>query len=224
MKPLFVLIVCISLGGSVSSQTISAFIPERVEASQRFLFYLHGGIIQEQGVNAISPRFGAYEYLKILDTLSSHGFHVISEARPRGTEEVIYARKVARQIDTLISRGIGPENIIVVGASQGAYIAIEVARQLKNDKISYAILALCSEYALDYFLKDPGALCGNFLSIYESSDSKGSCHKLLADQRCKTGYREIRLNMGNGHGFIYKPYREWVHPLVTWGREGRNKE
>jgi hypothetical protein len=219
MKPLFAFILCISFVWPAPGQTVSAFVPERIEPSQRFLFYLHGGIIQEQGINAISPRFGAYEYQKILDTLSRHGFQVISEARPRGTEEVAYARKVARQIDTLISHGVGPENIVVVGASQGAYIAIELARQMKNSRINYAILALCSEYALDYFLKDPAELCGNFLSIYESSDSKCSCHRLLAEQRCKTGYQEIRLEMGNGHGFIYKPYCEWVQPLIKWVRE-----
>jgi hypothetical protein len=224
MKQVLASILYISvIAPGVLGQTIGAFVPEKPDASQKFLFYLHGGIIQEQGINAISPRFGAYEYMKILDTLRRHGFNVISEARPRGTDEVAYARKVSKQIDTLINRGVAPENIVVVGASQGAYIAIELARQLKNSRISYAILALCSAYALDYFLQDPVELCGNFLSIYENSDSKGSCDKLLAEQYCKTGYKEIRLSMGNGHGFIYKPYREWVMPLVKWagGVRGR---
>jgi hypothetical protein len=31
-----------------------------------------------------------------------------------------------------------------------------------------------------------------------------------------SGYKEIKLSMNNGHGFLYKPYREWVHPLVKW--------
>lgn len=216
MKPVFTLILSIAFAAAIQGQTISAFAPKRPDASQKYLFYLHGGIVQEQGINAVSPRFGAYEYLKILDTLRSHGFNVISEPRPKGTEDLAYAVKVSKQIDTLMSRGVAPENIIVVGASQGAYIAIGVARRMKNSRISYAILALCSEYALDYFLKDPVALCGNFLSIYETSDSKGSCHKLLSDKLCKTGYTEISLSMGNGHGFIYKPYREWVLPLVQW--------
>lgn len=216
MKLVSAFILCIAFAAPTSGQTISAFTPKRPDASQKYLFYLHGGIVQEQGINAVSPRFGPYEYLKILDTLRSHGFHVISEARPKGTEDLDYAIKVSKQIDTLMSRGVAPENIIVVGASQGAYIAIGVARRMKNSRISYAILALCSEYALDYFSKDSVALCGNFLSIYETSDSKGSCHKLLGDKRCKTGYTEISLSMGNGHGFIYKPYREWVLPLVQW--------
>jgi hypothetical protein len=220
MKPLSGLILCLSIiAANAPGQTISAFVPKETDASQKFLFYLHGGIIQEQGINAFSPRFGPYEYLEILDTLRSYGFNVISEARPRGTEEAVYALKVSKQIDTLVSQGVKPENIIIVGASQGAYIAIELARRLKNSRINYAILALCSAYALDYFLKEPVALCGNFLSIYESSDSKGSCYRLLAEKECKTGYKEIKLNMGNGHGFIYKPYREWVLPLVKWAGE-----
>jgi hypothetical protein len=221
MKQVLVSILISMMASNLQGQTISACVPKKTDGSQKFLFYLHGGIVQEQGINAVSPRFGAYEYLKILDTLRSHGFYVISEARPRGTEEAAYAMKVSRQIDTLISRGVAPENIIVVGASQGAYITIALARQLKSSRISYAILALCSEYALDYFLKEPTELCGNFLSIYESSDSKGSCQRLLAEQQCKKGYKEIKLNMGNGHGFIYKPYPEWVLPLVRWAGEAR---
>ncbi|MGH7452622.1 MAG: DUF1566 domain-containing protein, partial [bacterium] len=45
-------------------------------------------------------------------------------------------------------------------------------------------------------------------------------------QDCISDYKEIKLNMNNGHGFLYKPYREWVHPLVKWinGQENHAKE
>ncbi len=124
--------------------------------------------------------------------------------------------RLSTQIDTLLNAGVLPENIIVVGASLGAYITIETANILKNRKINYAILGLCNEYNLNYYSKYRKELCGNFLSIYESSDQKASCDKLLTEQYCKSGYKEVRLNMGNGHGFLYKPYKEWVQPLVKW--------
>ncbi|MFQ5639008.1 MAG: hypothetical protein ACE5IR_13575 [bacterium] len=103
-------------------QTISASIPKEVKKSEKYLFYLHGGIVQQQGINAVSPVYGAYEYLNILDELLGYGYQVISEARPKGTDEVKYADNVSNQIDTLLNAGVAPENIIVVGASQGAMV------------------------------------------------------------------------------------------------------
>jgi len=197
-------------------QTTDTFASESTSRQKKFLFYLHGGIVQDQGINAVSPQFGPYRYGGIVDTLRSFGYHVISEVRPKGTVEIEYAEKVARQIDSLLMEEILPENIIVIGASQGAYIAVEVSWKLKNTQVKYAIMGLCWEYSLDYFSKYKSQLCGNFLSIYESSDGKGSCDELLKNKLCKSGYKEIKLAMGNGHGFIFRPFPEWVQPLVEW--------
>ena len=193
-----------------------AFTSEKIRPHQKFLFYLHGGIVQEQGINAVSAEFGAYKYQNIVDTLRSFGYRVISEVRPKGTVEIVFAEKVAKQIDSLLRMGIPPENIIVVGASQGAYIAIEVSWKLRNPEVRYVIMGLCWEYSLNYFSNYKSKLCGNFLSIYESSDAKGSCDVLLKNKFCKSGYKEIRLAMGNGHGFIFRPFPEWVRPLIEW--------
>ena len=201
-------------------QTISTSVPLKIESAAKYLFYLHGAIVQEQGINAVSKDFGPYKYLDILDTLKRNGFNVISEARPKGTLEEEYAQKISAQIDTLLHAGVSPENIIVVGASSGAYITIEIANKLKNKKINYVIMGLCNEYAVNYFsnYKD---LCGNFLSIYEATDPHGSCEKIFMEQHCQPGFREIKLNMGNSHGFLYQPYKEWVVPLVAWINEKR---
>jgi hypothetical protein len=29
----------------------------------------------------------------------------------------------------------------------------------------------------------------------------------------------FELDMGISHGFIFRPYPEWVHPLIKWIRE-----
>jgi len=195
---------------------ISRSVPQKVDTTNVYLFYLHGGIVQEHGVNAVSEYYGPYKYLDILDTLSSHGYHVISERRPKGTNEVNYAKKVARQVDTLFSLGVTSENIVVTGASLGAYIAIEVAHILKNPVINYAILGLCTDYSIDLYSEYRSELCGRFLSISERSDQKRSCADLLDDPNCKTGYQELELNMGIDHAFLYSPYAEWIQPLVEW--------
>ena len=119
--------------------------------SKKYMFYLHGAIVQDMGINAVSDEFGKYEYNNILDSLRRHGFVILSEVRPKGTIVEKYATKVSRQIDSLLRKGIQPENVVIVGASQGAYIAIEVANTLKNARIKFAILALCNEYNVNYY-------------------------------------------------------------------------
>jgi len=198
------------------SMVISNYHSDTSKTSKKYIFYLHGGVVQEYGVNAVSRVYGPYKYDDILDTLRSYGYNVISERRPKGTDEEEYAKKVSKQIDSLFKLEINAENIFVVGASQGAGIAIETAYIRRDDKINYALLAICNEYNMNYYAKYQDTLCGNFLSIYESTDQKKSCNKLLMIEYCKSGYKEIELNMGNGHGFIFKPYKEWIQPLVKW--------
>lgn len=179
MKTLVYFLIINTVHLSVSGQKITATVSVNIQKSETYLFYLHGAIVQEMGIHAVSEEFGAYEYLKILDTLSHYGYHVISEARPKGTDVVKYAEKVAKQIDTLLSRGVQPENIVVVGASQGAYIAVEAANLVKNPKVKYVIMALCNDYNLNYYSKYSPKLCGNFLSIYEESDQKKVLSKII---------------------------------------------
>lgn len=211
----FIISFCI-ITSSSRGQVTAGFIPKNIDTTKIFLFYLHGAIVQEEGPNAVSKDFGPYEYYRILDTFKSYGYYVISEARPKGTEGEKYGDKVARQVDTLLKSGVPATHIIVVGASQGAAMTIEAAYRIKNSQIKYVLLGLCSDYMIEYYLKYKKELCGNFLSIYESSDAHSSCDRLLMEQYCKSGYKEIRLNMGISHGFIYKPYKEWVSPIVQW--------
>ena len=127
-----------------------------------------------------------------------------------------YAKKVSLQINSLLDRGIQPENIVIFGASLGAYITMETATILKNQKIKYVVLGLCSESAVELYSNTSNDLCGNFLSIYERSDEKKSCLPILIETDCKEGVKEIMLDMGLGHGFLYKPYDDWMEPLVEW--------
>jgi hypothetical protein len=188
---------------------------KEVKRVEKYVFYLHGAIVQSQGIEAFSPYWGRYEYVAILDTLRSYGYKIISEARPQNTDELEYAGKVAKEISALLETGISPEDLVVVGASAGGSIAIDISIRVKNSKIKYAVLGVCRWASWKAYLHE-NELCGNFLTIYESSDSYGSCEGYFKDQDCISGYREIKLNMKNGHGFLYKPYREWVHPLVKW--------
>ena len=106
---------------------------------------------------------------------------------------------------------------MVIGASLGAYITVQLANIRKDPEMRYVLIGLCSEYAVGLYAKCKDALCGDFLSIYETSDQKTSCMPIL--DNCKTGVKEISTNMGIGHGFLYKPYDDWVLPMVSWIEE-----
>lgn len=201
------------------SPKITPNLPGKIDPDLQYLFYLHGGVVQAQGLPAVSTYYGKYEYLDILKTFRSKGFYVISEVRPKDTEEATYAEKVSHQIDSLLAANVHPGNITIVGASQGAYIAVELANIRKQEDLKYALLGLCSEYAVELYQKYKERLCGNFLSIYEASDSKSSCRSILENPECKMGFEEIRLETGIDHAFLFKPYDDWVEPLVKWIRE-----
>ena len=219
MKNTFYTYIFISFCLQLTAQSIFEEIPKNPDATQTYVFYLHGGIVQDQGANAISPYYGEYDYLGILNTLKQKGFHVISEVRPKDTQEKAYAKKLKSQIEVLLNYGIPEDQIIILGASLGAYIAMETSIILKNSEIRYVILGLCSDYALNYFSEFKDSLYGNFLSIYERSDSKGKCESLFQEKSTHYNFKEIELNMGIDHAFLYKPYREWVEPFMKWSKD-----
>ncbi len=49
---------------------------------------------------------------------------------------------------------------------------------------------------------------GGILSIYESSDEKGSCQDIFTDLPAGSSFKENRFNLGNGHAYLYKPFPE----------------
>jgi uncharacterized protein YbbC (DUF1343 family) len=216
---LFLISILFLLFHSAIGQSITTVLPKNIDPKSNYLFYLHGRIIEDQGVNAISKDYGVYEYRKILDTLKAAGFKVISEARPRNTDNDVYASKVVKLIDSLIKAKVPGENITVVGASKGAGIAIHVSSKLKNKKVNFVIMGVCGD-DMDYSL-DEFKVCGNILSIFEKSDPfASSCQKLfLMKSNCLGKSKEVELNLGLGHGFLYKPYKEWVVPAINWAKE-----
>lgn len=193
--------------------------PDLIDPAKHYLFYLHGKIIEELGNPAISPDYGKYEYEAILEKLSGFGFVVISEQRSKNTDGVEYARKITKQVKTLISAGVQEKNITVVGASKGAGIVFFVSHFLENEELNFVIMAICHPDYVDSLKQDQIFLYGNVLSIYDSADEfAGSCQKLFSfsDNKGISRYDEVILNIGTGHGILYKPLDEWILPVVQW--------
>src|SRR5690348_1398109 len=158
-------------------------IPSTMIFGQHYLFYLHGKIVEDQGIPAVDTvnGFGTYQYEDILNTFKGAGFTVLSEVRQKNTDPVEYAHKMVNQIDSLIKNGVDANNITVVGASKGAIISMLISSYLKNKDVNFVLLAGCMNNLLQAF--PDIQFCGNILSIYEKSDDIGhSC----ADFKTKT--------------------------------------
>jgi putative hemolysin len=169
--------------------------PTQIDPAGKYLFYLHGKIIEDQGLPAVSPDYGEYQYGEILQVLSGHGLRVISEA------------------------GVPAENITVSGASKGGGIAIYVSSLLKSEKVNYVPMSICSPDTVAQLINDQVVLYGNVLSIYDAPDDlSGSCADLFTYSEGKGlgRHEEIVLNLGLGHGILYQPLDEWIKPVVEW--------
>ena len=195
--------------------------PASIDSAGEYLFYLHGKTIEDQGIPAVSPDYGEYEYREILESLSGYGFVVISEPRPKNTDSLEYARRVIEQITTLLDAGVPAHNITVVGASKGAGIAIFVSHYLENPNVNFVLLAICAPVTVEQLIQDQISLYGNVLSIYDYADGlAGSCQELFSFSEGKgiSRHDELILNVGTGHGILYKPLDEWIIPTIEWAR------
>jgi hypothetical protein len=191
-----------------------------VQASESYLFYLHGGVVTVLGNNAINqsvPEWGPYEYLNILDSLKDRGFNVISENRREGVDDSVYVNRIVKQIDTLLSKGVNIRRILIVGASAGSAIAIHVSAKIKNNKMRVVVMGGCWPDTYKDYLGIQ--LYGHFLSIIESSDPHGTCAAIFKNRNMIESFKEVTLNMGLSHGFIYKGHREWINPIIEWFRD-----
>ena len=189
-------------------------VPKNIDTRANYLFYLHGRIIEEQGIRPTSERYGVYEYEKILDKLKSRGLVVISEPRPRGTDIDQYAAKVIGQIQKLLKAGVAPQHITVVGASKGSVIAMVVSLRLKNSDVNFVLMGNCNDGTLEQRQVD---LWGNVLSIFDTSDEiGGTCQKFFERAKGLNRRKEVELRTGLGHGFLYRDMNEWIDPAVEW--------
>lgn len=190
-------------------------VPQKIDTKARFLFYLHGYIVEAGNTRPTSPKFGVYEYEQILDTFKQRGFVIISEARKKDPEVEPYAAKVTEQVRQLLKAKVPPKQITVVGASQGSWIAMLASTYLENRNVNFVFIAACS--ADDGFLKLVN-LYGNVLSIYEKSDLAQSCQKYRTDATGINEWKEVEVSTGLNHGFLYRPMKEWIEPTIAWAK------
>jgi hypothetical protein len=210
---------------STSKPGLESFmLPTSIDPDGQYMFYLHGKIIEDQGLPAVSSEFGQYRYEEILSVLRNHGFIVISEQRLKDADTTEYARRITRQVNDLLMSDIPPGSITVVGASKGAIIASLVSAFMMNPEVNYVLLGGCYQPVVDEWIEQDISLSGNVLSIYDSSDEyASSCEQLVdfSDSAQLGQYAELVLHVGTGHGILYEPLEEWVSPTVNWAKGER---
>lgn len=195
---------------------MSSTLPDQIDPAARYLFYLHGQIVEDRGDGALHPRFGVYTYGDILNALAAHDLVVIGEVRPAGTVVEAYARKVAEQVRRLLAAGVPPGHVTVAGHSKGGAIAVHISALLGNPELRFALLACCGGWMEG---ADAPRLSGQILSMYDAGDTvAGSCGAALARAAAGSSGHEVVLELGQGHGLFYRPQAAWVDPLVAWVR------
>ncbi len=184
--------------------------------AQRVIIYLHGQIVESQGPGAKDTvnGYGEYRYFDILDSLKGRGFTVLSEVRKKNTDPKDYAKKVVKQVDSLIKQGVPDSNITVVGASKGAVIAMLVSTLLSNNSVKYVFMGGCGSYLFTTYPEIK--FHGEVLDVWEESDTdhSGPCDPIEIRAAPGEKYSIEILKTGLRHGFFYRPIREWLDPVT----------
>lgn len=182
--------------------------------NKKYIYYLHGRIIEIQGKNAISEEYGKYEFDSIVTALSDSDHIVIAEVRTENVDYIDYANKVSKEIDSLITTGIQPTNITVIGASKGAIIASHISNKNLNP-VNYVLLAGNNEYQEK---NNEWKFHGQVLCFYDLSDTiaGGNYDYWINRENYTNKFEQIELKTHLGHGFLYKPLKEWIEPTRKW--------
>lgn len=182
--------------------------------SKKYIYYLHGRIIEIQGKNAVSEEFGKYEFDEIVNALRVPNSEVIAEVRTENVDYLNYANKVSKQIDSLIKKGTAARNITVVGASKGAIIASNISH-INHNPINYVLLAGNNDYQEQH---NEWKFHGQVLCFYDDSDNiAGKNYNFWKSrENFTTKFEQIKVDKNLGHGFLYKPHKEWIVPTKKW--------
>lgn len=197
------------------AQNVLPALPEQITPDARYIVYVHGRIVENEGPEAVSERFGRYEFAAITERLASRGHVVIAELRAPGGLE--YVDLLVNRVRALQAAGVPAKNITVVGFSKGGYMVLRAARQLRDPDVSYAILAGCISETISGEDLSGDGLDGRLLSMADRSDELGfPCSPLFDRNPHLKNSMSIVFHEGSGHGLFYAADPVWMTPLLDW--------
>ena len=154
-----------------------------------------------------------------MQSFTKDGFIVLSEKRAENTDTKKYAEKIVSQIDSLI-KVFEAKNAdeAIATLKKGGYIAQYVSTFAKNPNLNFVFIGSFQESDIENYPEIN--FCGNILTIYEKSDFFGvTAIKRKETSKLKINqFKEIELNTGLKHGFLYIASDEWIKPCKMWAK------
>ncbi|MDT0651011.1 alpha/beta hydrolase [Autumnicola edwardsiae] len=190
--------------------------------NDRYIFFLRNRFLETHQLHESHAEYGRTEYKEIVAEFANNGFTVISEKRNENVNARDYAVGIVNQIDSLIRMGTKPNNITIVGTSKGGYIAQYISTLKGHPELNFVFIASFRDNDIENIPEIN--YCGNILTIYEKSDPFGvSAIRRKNNSSCEIKhFKEIELNTGMGHGFLFKPLKEWIEPTIKWANGNYN--
>lgn len=206
----------VMMAASANAGTVYDHVPENPPTDANYIIYSHGLIVEGTEERPVHPDYGVYEFPAIRQALSTPDFTVIAVHRPAGIKAEEHSKTLVKMVRDLIAKGVKPEQITLVGFSQGGYITGMASGMFSDTPIDTVIMAAC----WSWIEQQPDVkLNGNFLSIYERSDAVGSCQRLADRSDHLKSFKEVAINTGKKHGAFFQPRDEWLTPIKEWIRE-----
>jgi len=202
----------LSLAGEVYDK-----FPEQVNASEKYVFYSHGFIVEGTNPTPKNERWGVYEFPAIKKSLADKEYNLIAYHRTKGTDPFVHAKLLANDVRKLLHKGVLAKHITIMGFSRGAFITSLTSHYLEETPVNTVLLAGCGRIVSSKYsgIKMNGA----FLSIYETTDGAGTCAKLKNRSPKLSSFDEVSISTGKEHGAFYRPIAEWVLPVKQWIKE-----
>jgi hypothetical protein len=211
-----VLLLAFSMLVPIGARAVELYdrFPDSIHATERYVIYSHGLIVEGNDQKPVSPKYGQYDFPAIRQALFNQGgFNLIAYQRPKSADDS-YADTLKSWVHRLIDAGVAPSRITLVGFSRGAGLTALASSGLSSAGINTALMAICEDGEVSH--ASGLNLGGNLLSIYETSDELGgSCGKLAARSHLKS-FKEVSISTGKKHGAFFQPLPEWMAPLKAW--------
>lgn len=165
----------------------------------------------------VPSRSAAVDHAANVRAFEDNGFTVVTLAYA-GEDALGYARRVRDEVHGLITTGVAPDAITVVGAGTGSPVAALVSATSADRRIRYALLGNCDERLADA----PGFhMSGRVLGIRDAGDrASQSCRRLWQDSPKLVERRDVVLHTGHGATLFDAPRAQWIVPLAEWSRGG----
>ena len=154
-----------------------------------------------------------YNFPAIKAQLADPNYTLIATHRAKNIKVKDAAEQLANSVNQLLRRGVKAKNISLVGFSRGGAITILAAQLLQSPQLNVALLASCLPWMKN---NDSYRLIGAVFSIYETSDTVGSCQFLLKQSTEVSIFKELTITTNRSHGAFYSPNPVWLTPLKQW--------